>query len=68
MKICPNCGYKQSSDDMFCTKCGHSMKDVPLAGNVNNGEKNPKNVKLHKLKKLGKKHILIGILALITET
>ena len=32
MKICPSCGYKQSADNKFCIKCGHSMQDVPLAG------------------------------------
>ena len=63
MKICPNCGYKQSSDNKFCTECGHSMENVPLANKVNVGEKTQKDVKAPKLNK--KKPTLIGIVALI---
>lgn len=25
MKICPNCGKKQSADKKFCTNCGHKF-------------------------------------------
>lgn len=79
MKICPSCGYKQSADNKFCIKCGHSMQDVPLAGskkadvsnkvkisssNVNAGLASASTTK--RLSKADKrKRILIGIAILI---
>lgn len=30
MKVCPNCGYPNKDDSLFCGECGSNLNDVPV--------------------------------------
>lgn len=57
MKICPNCGKKQSADKKFCTNCGHKFSKTQA-----NIQQNNLSVNIQKAhKKTSKKKLGIGI-------